>query len=175
MRITLTRKQFEEFKRKSINGSIEEKKEKDKMYQLGLIININEEPKMIYEDINGWFDFSEIYDMAIQETLDRKGESNFVEVGAWLGRSTAYMAEKLKNIKEILDDTGIKINFFVYDTWQGGGDQDNDISQFNSPTDNIFHLFYHNLYELKDYFIPRVLDTFEACKLHDDKSNAENL
>jgi Methyltransferase domain/Glycosyl transferase family 2 len=62
-----------------------------------------------YKTIQGWFDFGDIYDLAIQEA---GCEANFVEVGAWLGRSTCYMASRIKI-------SGKKIRFWVVDTWKG--------------------------------------------------------
>ena len=47
---------------------------------------------MIYSDIQGWFDFHSIYNDAVAQAPDG---AHFVEVGAWLGRSTAYMAEQI--------------------------------------------------------------------------------
>jgi hypothetical protein len=62
-----------------------------------------------YKTIQGWFDFADIYDLAIQEA---GCEANFVEVGAWLGRSTCYMASRIKMSAK-------KIRFWVVDTWKG--------------------------------------------------------
>jgi Methyltransferase domain len=59
-----------------------------------------------YDRIPGWFTFPKLYQQAIDEAAD--GEV-LVEVGAWLGRSTAFLGEKAKasakRIKVIVVDT----------------------------------------------------------------------
>jgi hypothetical protein len=127
---------------------------------------------MIYESIFGWFNYQKVFDIAIEQAEVQGGKSIFVEVGAWLGKSSSYMAERLK-IQNIFHKTlEIEIEYWVYDTWQGGGDQHNDITKWfpDNPADNIFHVFYHNLFEVKDFYRARILDTFEACKRHEDNS-----
>ena len=47
-----------------------------------------------YENIKGWFDFDDIYDLAIRRTMPAH-EPVFVEVGCYHGRSTCYLAEAL--------------------------------------------------------------------------------
>lgn len=122
---------------------------------------------MIYEKIYGMFNFQDVYDLAINEALKR--ESNiFIEVGGWLGKSSSYMAERIK-----LTGTKNIINFYVYDTWQGGGELDiyNIFPELKTnKLDNIFHYFFHNTYELRDYFIPVKSDSIKACSLHSDNS-----
>lgn len=62
-----------------------------------------------YEDIPGWFDFDDIYREQVAAAQDG---ARFVEVGSWLGRSTAFMG------REILT-SGKRIQFFAIDTWRG--------------------------------------------------------
>lgn len=62
-----------------------------------------------YESIPGWFDFQDIYREAVERASDG---AVFVEVGSWLGRSTAFMAVEIAN-------SGKKIAFYAVDTWQG--------------------------------------------------------
>lgn len=44
---------------------------------------------MIYEGIQGWFDFEGFYDSLI----NTYNNALFVEIGAWKGKSTSFMAE----------------------------------------------------------------------------------
>lgn len=62
-----------------------------------------------YKTIHGWMDFEDIYAQAV-----RRAESGavFVEVGAWRGRSAAFMAVEIINSHK-------QIEFHVVDTWQG--------------------------------------------------------
>ena len=71
--------------------------------------------KHFYQNIPGWFDFEDIYLQAIGRAGDA---AHFVEVGAWLGRSTAFMAVEIAN-------SGKAIQFDVVDTWLGvpGGEE----------------------------------------------------
>lgn len=64
-----------------------------------------------WKKIQGWFDFGDIYKEAV--TRVPKGKSaHFVEVGAWLGKSTCYMGECIRT-------SGKRIQFDVVDTWEG--------------------------------------------------------
>jgi len=62
-----------------------------------------------FQHIDGWFDFDDIYADAVREASDG---AIFVEVGSWLGRSSAFMAVEIEN-------SGKDIKFYCVDTWQG--------------------------------------------------------
>lgn len=51
------------------------------------------------KDIPGWFSYSNFYDEISKDFHDGY---KVVEVGAWLGRSTAYLADKVKQSKKKL-------------------------------------------------------------------------
>lgn len=61
-----------------------------------------------YTDIPGQFDFPRFYSHAVEKFND----GIFVEVGAWFGRSTAYLAQTIIDSRK-------SINFYVVDTWRG--------------------------------------------------------
>ena len=63
---------------------------------------------MTTNEIHGWFDFAEVYDLALQ-LFD---EGIFVEVGSWQGKSSCYMASKIAESNKPID-------FFCVDTWEG--------------------------------------------------------
>jgi len=67
---------------------------------------------MLWSDIQGWFDFDRLYREAVARAPDG---AHFVEVGAWLGRSTAYMAGQIA-------ESGKRITFDAVDTWEGSTD-----------------------------------------------------
>lgn len=67
---------------------------------------------MQWNEIQGWFDFSRLYDSAVGRASDG---ARFVEVGSWLGRSTAYMVAAIKA-------SGKDISFDAVDTWEGSTD-----------------------------------------------------
>jgi hypothetical protein len=47
-----------------------------------------------YNSIEGWFQFHNIYNRAVDEATN---DSHFVEVGAWKGKSSAYLAVIIAN------------------------------------------------------------------------------
>jgi hypothetical protein len=51
-----------------------------------------------YQNIQGWFDYQELYTKVINQ-LDNN--SHVVEVGAWKGCSTAYLAVEIINSSKI--------------------------------------------------------------------------
>lgn len=58
-----------------------------------------------WQDIEGWFDFQDIYDLAVDSAKD--GDI-FVEIGVYKAKSTCYMLEKIKQ-------SGKNITFFAVD------------------------------------------------------------
>ena len=64
---------------------------------------------MDFDQIPGWFDFASLYDEMVARS--RQG-AVFVEVGAYLGRSTAYLASRLRQARK-------RIRLFVVDLWDG--------------------------------------------------------
>jgi hypothetical protein len=60
-----------------------------------------------WQDIPGWFDFQSIYDQAVDEARD--GDV-LIEVGSYLGKSAAYMAQRIAG-------SGKKLDFCCVDTW----------------------------------------------------------
>jgi len=66
-----------------------------------------------YQSIEGWFDFDDIYELALRRCGSKP--ARFVEVGAYKGRSTCYMAERIQ-------ETHLDIRFDVVDTFEGDED-----------------------------------------------------
>lgn len=65
-----------------------------------------------YHTIEGWFDFEEIYSQMVAAAPHN---AHFVEVGAFLGKSTSFMAVELSNCKK-------NIRFDIIDTWEGSAE-----------------------------------------------------
>jgi predicted O-methyltransferase YrrM len=61
-----------------------------------------------YQNINGWFDFEEVYDLVIDSLPNN---SHIVEVGACFGKSTAYLARRII-------ESGKDIKLDVVDIWK---------------------------------------------------------
>lgn len=66
---------------------------------------------MTYQDIEGWFDFENVYSYAVKNA---KTDSVFVEVGACYGKSTAYMARLLAGRSPLAEDISL---FYAVDIW----------------------------------------------------------
>lgn len=64
-------------------------------------------PVVPHDDIEGWFDFMEIYDKAVTRAQDG---AVFVEIGSWMGKSACYLAELIRK-------SGKKISFTCVDIW----------------------------------------------------------
>jgi glycosyltransferase involved in cell wall biosynthesis len=65
--------------------------------------------KIVSTDVQGWFDFRDVYDY-VAKTIPNDGK--FVEVGAWKGKSSIYLADRFEDVKKT-------INFSVVDTFKG--------------------------------------------------------
>lgn len=63
--------------------------------------------KHIYQNIDGWFDFDDIY----SEMVKKHNNALFVEIGAAWGKSSSYMAVEIANSKK-------NIKFDVIDKWE---------------------------------------------------------
>lgn len=74
--------------------------------------------KHFYGGIQGWFGFAGAYDKIIA-SLPKDRPSAVVEVGAWKGRSTAYLAVEAIN-------SGKPITIYVVDTFQGSGEEEHE-------------------------------------------------
>jgi Methyltransferase domain len=62
-----------------------------------------------YETIEGWFDFEDIYRQAVADAGDG---ARMVEIGSWLGRSTAFLAVEIRR-------SGKRISLSCVDTFRG--------------------------------------------------------
>ena len=116
-------------------------------------------PNFQYEAIEGWFDFADIYQQAVDEAISG---ARFVEVGGWLGKSTSYMAAAIRN-------SGKSVRFDCVDTW-GGSDPEHlqDIAKHGDP----FARFKANLERarLHHYVLPVRKPSLEAVRLYFDGS-----
>ena len=87
--------------------------------------------KEFYE-IDGWFgyDHSKVYDYLVENTTSG---GSFLELGAWLGRSTAYLIDNAPNL-----------NITVIDSWEGS-DSELDTHHKLAKTEDIFSMFKENM------------------------------
>lgn len=84
-----------------------------------------------YKDISGWFEYTQTYDFLLNSIPDN---GIFVECGAWLGRSSAYLCEQAKS----------RINVYIVDSWKGSANELNSHHKLATETD-IFQIFTDNM------------------------------
>lgn len=110
-----------------------------------------------YQNIDGWFNFISIYSHISKNMKD--GE-HFVEIGAWKGKSTAFMATEIMN-------SGKQITFDVIDTWEGSLEHKNDE---HIKTNTLYEHFLDNMKPVIGYFNPIKLNSIDASRLYLDHS-----
>ena len=109
-----------------------------------------------FNEIPGWFSYVDLYDEVVQKVPPF---ANVVELGTWFGKSTNYLAAKIKNSNK-------KIKFTTIDTFKGTDNEDlhqNIVGSFNG---DIFYEFIDNTVMSNNY------DTFDIIK--DTSKNAAN-
>lgn len=117
--------------------------------------------KHIYQNIQGWFTFPTFYSSLVNQAKDGY---HFVEIGAWKGKSSAYMAVEIANSNK-------QIKFDCIDTWEG----DSSItSSFDEPLLNIpdalYNHFLENINPVKEFVNPIRSTSADASKLYKDGS-----
>ena len=114
-------------------------------------------PNHFYETIPGWFDFQNIYTQAVEDAPPTGG--HFVEVGSWLGRSSAYM------VVEIIR-SGKSIKFDCVDPWDDGGPQ----LLGQAKNRDLYRDFLKNIGEYRDKLTPIRATSIAAAETYVDKS-----
>ena len=104
--------------------------------------------------IEGWFDFDDLYTNIVYHALDN---SHFVEVGAWIGKSTSFLAVEIIN-------SGKKIKLDVVDTWEGSSEH----SVQNN--DELYLQFLKNIEPVRHVINPIKEKSTEAARLYKDNS-----
>lgn len=101
----------------------------------------------IYKNIDGWFNFSSLYN----DMVNYYDNATFVEVGCWKGRSAAYMAVEIIN-------SGKNIEFYCVDSWKG--DAVGGVGKID-----VYEEFLQNMQPVIDRIkIIRELSVITSCK-----------
>ena len=124
-------------------------------------------PKGPWSDIEGWFDFADVY---LEQIAKVNGSpAHFVEVGSWVGKSTVFMASKIR-------DSGKQISFDCIDNWVGGtSGKANEVAGVESVAAsgrNIYSEFCGNLERCSvgEFVRPIRDDSATAATRYDDGS-----
>jgi hypothetical protein len=107
-----------------------------------------------YYEIDGWFNYQETYKFLLSKVPD---DGIFVECGAWLGKSSAYLCDHAKN----------RIKVFIIDTWAGSPDELTTTQALATKT-NIYKIFSENMGNRK--YTALKMDSCEAADKFDDNS-----
>jgi SAM-dependent methyltransferase len=116
-----------------------------------------------WEDLGGWFDFPQVYDAQLARIGD--AHAIFVEVGSWLGKSTAYMAEQIKrNYK--------KVKFVAVDTWKGTAHEECHQPVIRDAGGDLFTVWQQNMSRagVLPFVRPMQLPSVEAAARFPDRS-----
>jgi predicted O-methyltransferase YrrM len=113
--------------------------------------------KHFYQEIDGWFDFQNIYSWQIALVGQK---AHFVEVGAWLGKSAAFMAVDIINSRK-------QIRFDVVDNWKG---LTGDVVPQAMRDDGVYESFLRNMEPVKEVIHPIRLSSLEAVEQYQNDS-----
>lgn len=106
------------------------------------------------ENIQGWFGHQKVYDYLIDNMPD---DGIFMELGAWLGKSSSYLCDNKKANQKVI----------IVDSWKGSENELTSTHKLATQTD-IFEIFKQNMGD-RDYQAIRMLSV-DASKLFDDES-----
>jgi predicted O-methyltransferase YrrM len=87
-----------------------------------------------YKDIDGWFNHQAAYDYLVSKVPEG---GTFVELGAWLGKSSSYLCDKATHQ-----------NITIIDTWKGSPNELTTTHKLATQVD-IYDLFIENMGERK--------------------------
>lgn len=110
-------------------------------------------------NIEGWFQFYRLYSIMVQQS---PSGSHFVEVGAWKGKSTAYMAVEIAN-------SGKQIRFDVVDTWLGSNEPFHQQDPY-VQSGTLYEHFLENMKPVESYYNPVRMSSVEAATQYADAS-----
>ena len=115
-----------------------------------------------FESIPGWFTFEYLYKSIATNAKDGQ---HFVEIGAFLGKSTSYLAVEIKNSRK-----NIKLD--VIDTWKGSPNEAQSGAIIKKHGADIYHVFIENMKKggVLDIINPVRMDSVGASRLYTDES-----
>lgn len=111
-----------------------------------------------YKEVFGWFDFENFYDFAVENLSDG---AHIVEIGAFSGRSTIYLAEKIKEkgLKNVVVD--------AVDHWYGSENEPEQTTFIESIGGDLYAHFIENIKkaEVDDIIVPvRLPSVYSSTK-----------
>jgi len=117
--------------------------------------------KHYYFELDGWFDFEDIYKERVYYAQEN---AHFVELGAFLGKSTSYMGVEIHNSNK-------NIKFDVIDIFQDTEQVTEKVSKNRQENETILDVFLKNTERIKHTINKvHVIPSIEAVKLYEDES-----
>ena len=115
-----------------------------------------------YKNIHGYFDFPNIY----EHVVNTFPNGRFVEIGTWLGKSTCYMGELLKE-SQARNPTDDKPSLYCVDTFLGEPNATDQQEIVKNEGGSIYYKFLKNMLdaEVLEYMIPLKLESVNAAAL----------
>lgn len=108
-----------------------------------------------FNEIPGWFSYEQLYTDVVEKLPNN---ANIVEVGAWFGKSTNFLAQKIK-------ESGKKINFTTVDTFKGSPTEDVHNNTLKVFDNDIYSEFMHSTIMLDNLSIVNIIkDTSTNAK-----------
>lgn len=106
-----------------------------------------------YQDIQGWFDFENVYDFAVKNL----NNCTFIEIGTWLGKSTAYLASLIRKYNK-------NIKLYGVDTFEGEKSCEFHVNKVQESDGTIFNEFWQNMVDLElNYYVHPVISKSTNC------------
>jgi hypothetical protein len=97
---------------------------------------------MYWEKIEGWFTFHRLYQTIVNNS---NNNSIFIEIGTWKGKSTVFMAEKIK-------ESNKQIKFYAIDTFEGTNNEHENYDCIQTKT--LYEEYLKNIEPVKDIVDP---------------------
>lgn len=107
-----------------------------------------------------WFTFPNLYSRFVR---DLPSGSKIVEVGAWKGRSIAYLGVEIIN-------SGKDIKVDAVDTWDTMASEEYHKTDVYVKTKRLYQLFLSNIAPVASVVTPVRMASLEAAKLYEDNS-----
>lgn len=112
--------------------------------------------------IPGWFGWSALYSQFVE---DATGITKIVEIGIWQGRSTIYLANKIRESQKA-------IFFYAFDTFEGSPEHSLELQAIAGQGQTLEGIFRNNLVAsgCQDYVKAIRQDSVSAASRFDDNS-----
>ena len=115
-----------------------------------------------WDAIPGWFGWSALYDQFVE---DATGITKIVEIGIWQGRSTLYLANKIRQSQKA-------IFFYAFDTFEGSPEHSLQLQAIAGQGKTLEGIFRDNLSAsgCEDYVKAIRQDSVSAANRFEDAS-----